>query len=98
MALERKRVAVGRDETVELGKRRRFAFAHVGPEDAALLDHGIGALLDALAELRIFRLGRRLQALAGHVEQPAVERATQPACLQPAEGEIGAAMRAGPLQ
>ena len=31
------------------------------------------------------------------VEQPAVERAAQPAVLQPAEREIGAAMRAGAL-
>ena len=84
----------GRDEAVELGKGRRLAFAEIGPEDAALLDHGIGALPDVLAELRVLRLGRRLEALAGGVEQPAVEGAAQAAILQPAEGEIGAAMRA----
>ena len=44
-----------------------------------------------------FRLGRRLQALARGVEQPAMERAAQAAVLQPPEGEIGAAMRAMPL-
>ena len=51
VALERKGMAVGRDEAVDLRKRRRFAFAQISPEDAALLDHRIGALLDALAQL-----------------------------------------------
>ncbi len=45
----------------------------------------------------VLRLGRRLQALARRVEQPAVEGAAQAAVFQPAEGEIGAAMRAMPL-
>jgi hypothetical protein len=44
-------MAVGRDESSRSRKRRRLAFAEIGPEDAALLDHGIGALLDALAQL-----------------------------------------------
>ncbi len=94
MALEREGVAVGRDEAVDLRKCRRLAFAEIGPEDAALLDHGIGALLDALAQRGVLRLGRRLEALAGRVEQPAVEGAAQPAMFQPAEGKVGAAMRA----
>ena len=47
-----------------------------------------------LHSARALRLGRRLQALAGHVEQPAVERAAQAAVLEPAEGQVGAAMRA----
>src|SRR5664279_4819735 len=94
MALEGEGVAVGRDETVQLGKRRRLAFAEIGPEDAALLDHGVAALLDALAELRALRLRRRFQALARRVEQPAMERAAQPAVFQPAERKVGAAMRA----
>ena len=63
VALERKNVAVGCDETVDLRKRRRLALAEEGPEDAALLDHGIRALPDALAEVRAFWFGRRLQAL-----------------------------------
>ena len=50
-----------------------------------------------LHSVRALRLGRRLQALAGYVEQPAMERAAQPAVFQPAEGEIGAAMRAMPV-
>ena len=94
VALERKGMAVGRDETVDLRKRRRFAFAEISPEDAALLDHGIRALPDALAQVRVLRLRGRFQALAGYIEQPAMEGAAQPAILQPAEGEVGAAMRA----
>ena len=43
-------------------------------------------------------LGRRLQALARHVEQPAVERAAQAPVLPPAEGQVGAAVRAMPVQ
>ena len=94
VALECKGMAVGGDEAVDLRKRRRLAFAQISPEDAALLDHGIGALPDALAQVRALRLGRRFQALAGYIEQPAMEGAAQPAILQTAKGEIGAAMRA----
>ena len=97
VALERKRVGVRRDEAVDLGKRRRLAFAEIGPEDAALLDHRIGALPDVLAQRRVLWLGRSLQALARRVEQPAMEGATQAAVLQPPECEVGAAMRAVPL-
>src|SRR5215813_6896463 len=94
MPLECKGVAVGRDEGIDLGKGGRGAFAEIGPEDAGLLDDGVGALLDALAELRANRLRRRLGALPGRVEQPAMKSATQPAMLEPPEGEISAAMRA----
>src|SRR5262245_45636570 len=94
MALECKGVAVGRDERIDLGKGRRGAFAEIGPEDAGLLDDGIRALFDALAELRANRLRRRLDALAGRIEQPAVKGAAQPAMLESAEGKIGATMRA----
>src|SRR5215813_2781519 len=93
MALECEDMAVGRDEAVELGKCGRLALPHIGPEDAALLHHRIGALPDALAEFRVRRLCRRLQALAGDVKQPAMERAAQSPLFEPAEGEVGAAMR-----
>ena len=65
VALEREGVGVGRDEAVELRKRRRLAFAEVGEQDAALLDHRIGDRLDVLAQPAAFGLGRRLDALAG---------------------------------
>src|ERR1700676_3216153 len=97
MALEGEGVAVGRDKTVDLGKDWRLAFAEIRPEDAALLDHGIGALFDALAELRVLWLGWGLQALTRRVEQPAMESAAQAAVFQPPERQIGAAMRAMPL-
>jgi len=44
-------MAAGCDEAVDLRKRRRLAFAEISPEDAALLDDGIGALPDAVATL-----------------------------------------------
>ena len=97
VALECKGVAVGSDKAVDLGKRGRGALAEIGPEDAALLDHGIRALLDALAQRRACRLGRRFQALARDVKQPAVKGAAQAAVFEPAEGKVGAAMRAVPL-
>ena len=92
-ALEREGMAVGRDEAVEGRQRRRRARAHIGEQDAALLDDRIGLLLDVGAEVAVVRLGRRLEALAVHVEQPAVKRAAQAAILEPAVGEVGAAMR-----
>src|ERR1700722_18354594 len=94
VALEGEGVAAGRDETVDLGEGGRVDLAQISPENAALLHDRIGALLDALAEFGIRRFGRRLQALAGRIEQPAVEGAAQAAMLKPAESEVGAAMRA----
>src|ERR1700737_2011186 len=41
MALEREGVAVGRHKTVDFRKCRWLALAEPGPENAALLDHGI---------------------------------------------------------
>src|SRR5215212_4820557 len=97
VALECKRMAVRRDEAVDLGKCRRLALAQIGPEDAALLQHGIGALFDVLAELRLFWLGRRLQALARRIVEPAMKGATKAAVFKPAKGKVGAAVRAMPL-
>ena len=92
-ALEGEGVRRRRDEAVEIRKCRRLAAAEIGPENAALLDHRIGLLLEVGAQIAVVRLGRRLQALAVDVEQPAVKRATQSAVLEPPVGEIGAAMR-----
>jgi hypothetical protein len=94
VALECEGVAIGRDKTIDLWKCRRLAFAEIGPQNSALLDHGVSALGDVLAERRILRLRRRFKALAGHVEQPAVEGAAQPAVFEAAERKVGAAMRA----
>ena len=60
------------------------------------LDHRIGFLPDIGAQIAVIRLGRRLQALAVDVEQPAMKGATQAAVFEPAISEVGAAMRAMP--
>ena len=51
VALEREGVTIRRDERIDLRECRRLAFAEIGPEYAGFLDHGIGALPDALAQL-----------------------------------------------
>ena len=45
-------------------------------------------------EIAVFRFRRLFEAASGLVEQPAVERAAQPAVLEPAKTQIGAAVRA----
>src|SRR5882724_2311921 len=97
VALEREGVAVGRHKTIDLRKGRQLALAEISPENSAFFHDRISALLDTLAKLRIFRLGRRLKALAGRVEQPAVEGAAQAAIFQPPKRKVGAAMCAAPL-
>src|ERR1017187_9353947 len=47
-----------------------------------------------MMRLALHRLGRVLQTLASHVEQPTVKRTAQAAVLQTAEAQICAAMRA----
>ncbi|MNS70331.1 hypothetical protein D3C72_1036730 [compost metagenome] len=93
-ALEREGVGVGRDEAVEVGEGRGLALADVREDDAGLLDHRVGRLLDAAAQLAGGGLGRSFQAVALGVEQPAVEGAADAAVFQPAEGQVGAAVRA----
>src|SRR5581483_8588110 len=83
-------------KAVEFRKGRRFARAEISPKDAALLDHRVGLLFDVGAEVAGVGLGRRLQALAGDVEQPAVKGAAQAAILESPVREIGAAVRAVP--
>ena len=64
VALECEGVAIGRNKTIDLGKCRRLAFAEIGPQNSALLNHGVSALRDVLAQRRVLRLRRRFQALA----------------------------------
>ena len=81
-ALEGEGVRAGREEAVELGEGRRLSLAEPG-EDDAVLDHDrIGALAHPLAEHAALGLGRRLEALAVDVEQPAMEQAAQAAILE----------------
>src|SRR5215470_9911381 len=97
-ALECKCVGVGRGEAVEVRECRRFARAHVGEQDAALLHDRISLLPDTGAHTAAFRLGRSFQALAGSVEQPAVKRAAQATPFQPSICEVRAAVGTGALQ
>ena len=97
-ALEGEGVGGGRQEAVEVGEGGRLAFAQPG-EDDPVLDHDRVALLaHALAEHAAVGLGRRLQALAVDVEQPAMEQAAQATVLEAAVGEVGAAMRAAAVE
>ena len=96
-ALERESVGRGRDEAVEMRERRRLAAAQIGEQDAVLLDDRIGLLFDVGAHPAALGLGRRLEALTGHVEQPAVKRAAQAGVFEPPFGEVGAAMRTATL-
>src|SRR5262245_28642260 len=79
-------------------ERRRLARPEISEQDAALLHHRIGGLADVGTQAAPFRLGRRFQALAADVEQPAMERAAQPAMLEPPEREISAAVRTSTLE
>ena len=89
---ERLTVGFRPDEELEVGNHRRFALAHIGPYRAAFFLHRIGLHRHGIAELAL--LGRLVDALAVHVEQPAVIEAANAAVLDSAIAEIGAAMRA----
>src|SRR5262249_32965696 len=84
-------------ETVELRKRGWFARPQIGEQNAALLHHRIRPVPDVGIHAAALGLGRRLQALPRHVEQPAVEGTAQAAVLEPAEREVRAPMRTGAL-
>jgi hypothetical protein len=98
-ALEREAVARRRDEGVERGQLRRHRALRAQPgEDDARADPGrIAALADAGAQGRAGRLGRRLEAAAVDRELPAVERTAQALGFEAAEAQVGAAVRAGPV-
>ena len=95
-AFEGEHMAVGRAEAVQRGQRRRLRA--VGPEPAEQHPRAglqrIALLPDARAQAAAFGLGRGFDALAGHVELPAVERAAQAIGLAAAERQVGAAVRA----
>src|SRR5204862_8073305 len=97
VALEREGVLARRDERVELRKCGCFAFAEIREDDSASLDHRICAQANVLAQAAPGRLGRRLEALAGRIEEPAVKRAAQSSVLEPPVGEIGPAVCTLPL-
>ncbi len=77
-------------------RRRRLQRGrpHIGPDDAGLLDAGVGFQLDVLAEAGVLRLRRQVDALAGDVVFPAVVVAADAAVGAFAEPQRDAAMRA----
>ena len=72
----------------------QFRRPHIGPDDAATLEAGIGFELDPAAHPGFFGLGGQVGALAVHVVFPTVIGAAQPALLVPPEPERDAAMGA----
>ena len=95
--LEGEGVRVRRDEAVEVREGRRRAFAQISEDDARTHLDRIGTLPDIVAEPAALGLCRRVEALAVHVEEPAVERTAQSAIFQPAKGEVGIAVGTIPI-
>ena len=71
----------------KVGRRRRLAtlFAHVGPDHAAPLDGRVGLDSDLGVEVAVRRFVHHVQAIAVHVELPAVINAAQATSLVAAE-------------
>ena len=87
-------VLLRRGEELVARQQRRLALAHIGEHHAGALDDRIGGVPDLVLVAALRRLRRLLQTAAGDVEKPAMIEAAQPAILDPAVAEIGAAMRA----
>ena len=80
---------------LELGHRRlQLGRAHVDPDDVAHLRRGVGGDLHLVLEVALGGLGGHVDAVAVHVELPAVVDAAQPGLLVAAEEEAGATVRA----
>src|SRR5438128_10641122 len=90
MPMRRRRLRPG-----EFGQRRlELRRSHVGPEEAAQLDRGVGLLADLVLEGELFRLVHHVHTAAADVELPAVVDTPQPTLLVAAEGQRGAPIRA----
>lgn len=85
------------DETVETRQQRRGLGAQVGEHEATQLLHRIGIDGHLVAERAVVDLVRLLDALASHVELPAVVRATDALgrgdAVQERRAPVGAALR-----
>src|SRR5262249_9076574 len=68
--------------------------AQIGPQHVAALHQRIGLQLDLLAEARLLRLRRHVDALPGPIVFPAVIGAAQPVLLIAADPQRGATMSA----
>src|SRR5262249_32937610 len=74
--------------------RLQLGWPPIGPDHVAKLDARVRLELDPLAVAALFRLGRHIDALTGHIVFPAVIRAAQPALLVASKPERDAAMGA----
>ncbi len=91
-------MGVGCGEAVEAGEWRRVARAHVGPDDAAAFYARIGRLAHLAVERAAGGFGGLFEAGAGGVLEPAMEGTAQAAILAAAEGQVGAAVGAVPIE
>src|SRR5207245_10481394 len=90
MPMRRRRLRPG-----EFGQRRlELRRSHVGPDETAQLDRGIGLLADLVLEGELFRLVHHVHTAAADIELPAVVDTPQPTLLVAAEEQRGAPMRA----
>jgi hypothetical protein len=98
--LEGEAVAGGSEEGVERRQSagRRPLVTEPREQHAGARLQRIAALANALAQLRADRLGGGLEAGAVDAELPAVERAAQAVVFAAAEGQVGAAVRARPIE
>ena len=71
-----------------------FRRPHPDPHDASSFDHRIGRHRPALGQLATVFLGGNIDALAIHIEFPAVIDAAQSTLLVAPEIQLGAPMRA----
>ena len=87
-------LAVRQHVGIEVGQRRwRRARPHVRPDHTAAFSTGIRGHFDLVLEVALRRLVRHVDAVAVHVELPAVIDAAQPTFLVSAEEHRGAAVR-----
>jgi len=63
---------------LKAGRRRHFLLGtHIGPDDPALLDRGIGLNMDFLGEAALRGFIHLVYAGASHIELPAMVHAAQ---------------------
>ena len=83
-------IVVGAGRPREVGQLRlEVGRAHVGPDNAATLLAGVGGDAHLVLEVALGGLGRHVDAVAVHVELPAVVDAAEAVLLVPAEEEAG---------
>ena len=88
-------LAVGNVQNLESRQRRRFgARPHIDPDQPGAFDRPVRLGADLVLEVLMRRHVRHVEAVAGHVEFPAVIDAADPALLVAAQEQRRAAVRA----